>query len=371
MTRPFELGLHTFVDYNPAEGGRLGISPEQRMKNLLEEAKLADEVGLDVFGVGEHHRPDYLASSPSTILAAIAGITSNIRLTSAVTVLGTDDPVRVFQQYATIDLISGGRAEIMAGRGSFSESFPLFMGGRTFDYDTLFAERLDLLLRARAQTRVNWQGTYRTALSGEGIYPRPVPKDDPHAELPVWLAVGGTPASAVRAGQLGLPMALAIIGGMPEQFAGFVELYRDSARSAGKLPQTALGINSHGFIAENSQYAADLYFPAHAAQMDRIGAERGWPRMRRDAFENDRSLRGAVFAGDPEQVTEKILFHHDLFHHQRFLMQSVGMLPHRQVMKSIELFGTQVAPAVRQEIARREAAQAQLDTALTPPKDCL
>lgn len=351
----FQLGLHTFVDLPPEEAARQGVSPQQRMKDLIEEAQLADQVGLDVFAVGEHHREDYLASSPATILAGMATVTKNIRLGSAVTVLGTDDPVRVFQQFATLDLLSGGRAEIMAGRGSFAESFPLFLGQRHFDYDTLFTERLELLLKLREQTHVTWQGVYRPALTGQGVYPRPV-----QDELPIWLAVGGTPASVVRAGTLGLPLALAIIGGMPEQFVPFAQLYRESAAKAGNTAKTALSINSHGLVAETSQAAADLYFPAHAAQMNRIGRERGWPAMRRESFEADRSLRGAVFTGDPEQVAEKILFQHDLFDHDRFLIQPVGLLPHAAMMKSIELLGTRVAPIVREEVARRRLSRSKV-----------
>lgn len=355
MTLPstphFEVGLHGFVDYAPQRTDGTSISPQQRIRELLEEIELADQVGLDVYAVGEHHRPDYLASSPATLLAAAAARTKNIRLSSAVTVLGTEDPVRVFQQFATIDLISDGRAEIMAGRGSFAESFPLFMGERPFDYDTLFSEKLDLLLKLRQETHVTWRGQYRSPLGGEGIYPRPV-----QPQLPVWLAVGGTPASAVRAGELGLPMALAIIGGMPERFAGFAQLYREAAARAGKLAQTALGINPHGFIARTSQQATDSYWPAHASVMNRLGRERGWPPTQRAEFEAGAGLRGAYFVGDPQQAIEKILFQHDIFQHQRFLMQSVGVLPHAQIMKSIELLGTEVAPVVRAEIARREAS---------------
>ncbi|RTR25355.1 Atu2307/SP_0267 family LLM class monooxygenase [Deinococcus radiophilus] len=344
----FELGLHTFVPYAERTSSGQAVSPRQEIRNLLEQAQLADEVGLDVFAIGEHHRPDYLASSPATLLAGVAATTHNIRLSSAVTVLGTDDPVRVFQQFATLDLLSGGRAEIMAGRGSFSESFPLFLGPSRFDYDQLFAERLELLLRLREETHVTWQGQTRPALGGEGVYPRPV--QDP---LPVWLAVGGTPASAVRAGTLGLPMALAIIGGEPERFVPFAELYRRAAEQAGTTEQTRLSINSHGFVARGAQAAADAYFPAHAEQMNRIGRERGWPPLSRASYERDRELRGALLVGDPQQVTEKILYQHELFGHDRCLLQTVGMMDHRDVMEFIELLGTEVAPAVRAEVARR------------------
>lgn len=350
-TSPFEIGLHGFVDYAPQRTDGTPISPQQRLRELLEEIQLADQVGLDVYAIGEHHRPDYLASSPSTILAAAAATTRHIRLSSAVTVLGTEDPVRVFQQYATLDLLSEGRAEIMAGRGSFAESFPLFMGRQPFDYDVLFAEKLELLLKLRDDTHVTWRGQYRPPLQGEGVYPRPV-----QPKLPVWLAVGGTPASAVRAGELGLPMALAIIGGMPERFAGFAALYREAATRAGKRADTALSINPHGFLAPTSQEAAEAYWPAHASVMNRIGQERGWPPTSRADFDAGNTLRGAYFVGDPQQVIEKILFQHDIFNHQRFLLQSVGVPPHAQVMKSIELLGTEVAPVVRAEIARRQAS---------------
>lgn len=346
----FELGLYSFGELTPDPATGVAVSPEQRMKDLLEEIELADQVGLDVFGIGEHHRPDYLVSAPAVVLAAAAARTRRIRLTSAVTVLGTEDPVRVYQQFATLDLLSGGRAEIMAGRGSFAESFPLFLGGMPVDYDALFAEKLELLLAVREHEHVFWQGRTRPPLRGEGVYPRH------QHDLPIWLAVGGTPSSARRAGTLGLPMALAIIGGLPERFRPFVDLYREAARAAGHegLP---LGINSHGYVAPTSQEAADQAFPAHALVMNRIGRERA--PITRAQFEGDRSPRGALFVGDPQQVTEKILFQHELFGHQRFLMQmSVGTLPHAQIMRSIELYGTQVAPAVRAEVARRNARPA-------------
>lgn len=345
------------MDYQPHDTAGTAVSPQQRMKNLLEEAQLADQVGLDMFAVGEHHRPDYLASNPATVLSAMAPITQNIKLSSAVSILGTDDPVRVFQQFATLDLLSGGRAELMVGRASFAESFPLFMGQTPFDYDELFAEKLELLLKLREQTEVSWRGKYRPALSGQGVYPRPVKKENPDRELPIWLGVGGTPASAVRAGQLGLPMALAIIGGMPERFTTFADLYRRAAQDAGRLDQARLSINSHGFVADTSQEAAETYWPAHESRMNRIGRERGWPPLTRQNYEADISRRGALFVGDPQQVAEKILFQHGHFGHDRFLMMSVGMVPHDQMLRSIELLGTTVAPLVRAELARREPAQ--------------
>jgi probable LLM family oxidoreductase len=344
-----ELGLYTFADVE------LGGDPARRIEELIEEIELADRVGLDVFGVGEHHRPDYAVSSPAVALAAAATRTRNIRLSSAVTVLSSDDPVRVFQDFATLDLISGGRAEIMAGRGSFIESFPLF-GYDLDDYDELFAEKLDLLLRLRASEHVTWAGRHRAPLEGVGVYPRPV--QDP---LPVWIAVGGTPQSVVRAAVLGLPLAIAIIGGQPENFVPLVRLYRDAAREAGHDPASLpLSINSHAYVAETSQRAGDEYFPTYAAMMNRIGRERGWPPMRRGQFEAGRSPRGALLVGSPEEVAEKILLEHELFGHDRFMAQiSVGALPHERAMRAIELFGTEVAPAVRKELAPRSASNAR------------
>ena len=336
-----EIGVFTFADRGEANA-------EQRLRDLLEEASLADEVGLDVFGVGEHHRPEYAVSAPAVVLAAAAVKTSRIRLTSAVTVLSSDDPVRVFQQFSTVDLLSGGRAEVMVGRGSFIESFPLF-GYDLRDYDALFAEKLDLLLRLREDEHVTWSGRFRTSLAGEGVYPRPLQNP-----LPVWVAVGGTPESAARAGSLGLPMALAIIGGMPEQFKPFAELHRRAAREAGHEPPR-LSINSHGYIAPTSEEALDESFPYVAAAMNRIGRERGWPPLTRADYEASAALRGANFVGTPEQVVEKILFQHDVFGHDRFLVQfTVGGIPHEGILRSIELLGREVAPAVRAALAQPE-----------------
>ena len=345
-----ELGVYTFGDVlrNPRTGTT--ISPEQRLKNLLEEAELADQVGLDVFGLGEHHRPDYAVSALAMVLGAGAARTSRIRLTSAVTVLSSDDPVRVFQQYATLDLLSGGRAEVMAGRGSFVESFPLF-GYDLDDYDELFAEKLDLLLRLRDSVRVTWTGRHRAALADQPVYPRPV--QDP---LPVWVAVGGNPQSVVRAGALGLPLALAIIGGEPARFAPLATLFRRAAaqNGHGSLP---VSINSHGFVAETSQAAADSFFATYAEVMTQLGRERGWGPMTRAQFDALAGLNGAVAVGSPEQVAEKILFQHEVFGHQRYLMQSsLGAAPHREVLRSIELLGTEVAPIVRAEVALRAGA---------------
>ncbi len=347
-----ELGLYTFVERTPDGSGAL-VSAEQRIADLLEEVELADRVGLDVFGIGEHHRADYLASAPAVLLAAAAVRTKRIRLTSAVSVLSSDDPVRVFQEFATVDLLSGGRAEIMAGRGSFTESFPLF-GYDLGDYDELFTEKLDLLLRLRDEERIRWQGVHRAPIAGRGVFPRPVQQP-----LPVWIAVGGTPRSAARAGALGLPMALAIIGGQPARFKPFIDLYRESGLKAGHdRSSLKVSINSHGFIADDAQQAADAAFPPYLDVMGRIGAERGWPRPTRAQFEAERSPAGALLIGDVQQVIDKILYEHELFAMDRFLIQlSVGTMPHDTLLHAIELFGTRVAPVVRREVAARMRAR--------------
>ena len=327
-----EIGVYTFAEL------RGGIDPEQRLRDLLEEAVLADEVGLDVFGVGEHHRPDFAVSAPAVVLAAVAARTEQIRLTSAVTVLSSAVPIRLYQQFATLDLVSGGRAEMMVGRGSFIESFPLF-GFDLADYDRLFAEKLDELLRLRRDGRTP---------EGHGVYPHPLQEP-----FPIWVAVGGTPESAIRAGALGLPMALAIIGGQPERFAPFAELHRNAAREAGREPP-ALSINSHAYVADSAERAAEEFFPSYAAMMNAIGAERGWSPIGRPAFDALRSPRGALVVGNVDEVVEKILFEHEILGHQRFLAQiSVGDLPHARVLRAIELLGTEVAPAVRRELATR------------------
>jgi probable LLM family oxidoreductase len=338
-----ELGLATFADLAS------GVSPEQRMRNLIEEAELADELGLDVFAIGEHHRPDVLVSSPAVVLGAIAMRTERIRLSSAVTVLSSEDPVRVFQQFAEVDLLSGGRAEIMAGRGSFIESFPLF-GYDLDDYDELFAEKLELLLKIRDAERVTWSGRLRAPINDAGVWPRPV-----QSPLPIWVAVGGTPQSVVRAGTLGLPLTLAIIGGQPEHFAPLVELYREAIRAAGHDPAVArLAINTHAFVGETSSKADAAFATSYLEMMNRIGRERGWPPSGRPEYEALRSPRGALAVGSPEQVAEKILFEHELFGNDRYVAQmSVGAVEHRDVMRSIELFASDVAPRVRAEVARR------------------
>ena len=341
-----EIGIYSFVERTPDPRTGQLVSEAQRMRDLLEEIALADQVGLDVFGVGEHHRPDYISSAPAVVLAAAASITTRIRLTSAVSVLSSDDPVRVFQDFATVDLISNGRAEIMAGRGSFIESFPLF-GYDLRDYDALFAEKLELLLALRNDERVTWSGRHRPAIDGRGVYPRPVQQP-----LPVWIAVGGTPQSVVRAGTLGLPMALAIIGGAWESFAPHVELYREAARRAGHDPAALpISINGHGFLADTSEAAAEAAFPPYLDVMGRIGRERGWPPPTRARFDAETAPRGALFVGDPPRVIDKILAQHAVFGHQRVLLQlSVGTMPHDQMLRAIELLGTVVAPAVRKAI---------------------
>lgn len=346
-----ELGIVSFVESTPLPGSGVRLSPEERIRCLMEEIELADQLGLDVFGIGEHHRPDYVSSAPAVILAAAAARTKRIRLTSAVTVLSSDDPVRVYQQFATVDLLSGGRAEIMVGRGSFIESFPLF-GYDLNDYDELFDEKLELLLEICRSEKVAWSGKHRPAIPGLGVYPRAVQNP-----LPVWIAVGGTARSAVRAGSLGLPMAIAIIGGMPERFKVFAELHRRAAEQAGH-PRPRLSINSHGFIAETSQEALDTAFPAFKHQMDRIGRERGWPPMTREQFDWSCTLHGANFVGSPQEIVEKILYQHEIFGHDRFTLQmTVGSLPHDKVLRSIELFGTKVAPAVRKALGMKTTAQ--------------
>ncbi len=334
-----ELGIYTFGELTADAAGRT-ISPEERIRNLVEEMELADQVGLDVFAVGEHHRPDFTVSSPAVVLAAGSARTSRIRLSSAVSVLSSDEPIRVFQQFSTLDLLSGGRAEIMAGRGSFIESFPLF-GYDLADYDRLFEEKLRRLLEVR------------TDPAGNGVYPLPVQQP-----LPVWVAVGGAPESAVRAGMLGLPMAIAIIGGRPDRFAVFAELHREAARRAGHDPGSIpISINSHGFIAETSQAAADAAWPPFKYQMTKIGRERGWPPAQRQDFDAGRTLHGALFVGSPAEVTEKILYQHEIFDHDRFLLQlSVGTMPHAELLRAIELFGTEVAPAVRAALAPAPAS---------------
>jgi probable LLM family oxidoreductase len=341
-----ELGLYTFADVDPnaADKGREG---ERRLKDLIEEIELADQVGLDVFGLGEHHRPDYAASAPAVVLAAAAARTKSIRLTSAVTVLSSDDPVRVFQQFSTLDLVSGGRAEIMAGRGSFIESFPLF-GYQLEDYDQLFEEKLDLLLALNESETVSWSGATRPPLAGLGVYPRPS-----KGRLPIWIAVGGTPQSVARAGAYGLPLALAIIGGTPSRYAPLFDLYREAARRAGQdAAKLKTSINVHGFIAETGQAAADAFYGPQAEVMNRIGRERGWGPTSRAQFDQSTGPDGHLFLGDPETVARKIVAHQRIFRNDRFLLQmAIGLMPHDRILRAIELYGTKVAPLVREMLA--------------------
>jgi probable LLM family oxidoreductase len=347
-----EFGVYTFVETerDPQTGEPVNV--ERTLAETMAEIELADRVGLDVFALGEHHRPDYAVSAPAVALAYAAARTRRIRLSSAVTVLSSDDPVRVYQQFATLDLLSGGRAEIMAGRGSFIESFPLF-GYALDDYDELFAEKLDLLLKLRAAERVTWRGRLRPSIDNLGVYPRAL--QDP---LPVWIAVGGTPQSVARAGALGLPLALAIIGGEPVRFAPIANLYRETGRHAGHDPASlALGINGHGFLADTVEAATAAFFQPYVETMSRIGRERGWPGLTRAQFEAGRSPRGHLIVGTPAEAIAKILALHEVFGCRRYLMQMrVGQMPHPAVMRSIELFGTVVAPAVRKALAEKAAA---------------
>ncbi|RFU62470.1 LLM class flavin-dependent oxidoreductase [Peribacillus glennii] len=348
-----EIGISTFVETTPDVKTGEVISHAQRLREVVEEIVLADQVGLDVFGVGEHHRKDYAASSPAVVLAAAASRTKRIRLTSAVTVLSSADPVRVFQDFATLDGISNGRAEIMAGRGSFIESFPLF-GYDLRDYDALFDEKLDLLLTLQKSEVVSWSGKHRPAINNLGVYPRPVQEP-----LPVWIGSGGNSQSVIRAGLLGLPLVLAIIGGRPVQFAPLVQLYKQAAAQAGhdvsKLPVAS---HSHGFIAEDNETAASKFFPPTQQAMNVIGRERGWGHYDRAAFDAARSFEGALYVGDPQTVAQKIIHLRKKVGITRFMLHvPVGSMPHVDVMKAIELLGKEVAPIVREEISAWEDVQ--------------
>ena len=339
-----QIGVDSFVA--TARPGPPGDAA--RVQELLEQIELADQVGLDVFGVGEHHRPDYVSSAPAVLLAAAAARTKRIRLASAVTVLSSDDPVRVFQQFATVDLISQGRAEIVIGRGSFIESYPLF-GFDLDHYDELFSEKLDLLLKIREQTNVHWSGQHRAALTGQGVYPRPVQNP-----LPVWIGVGGTPESAMRAGRLGLPLMVAIIGGQPSQFRSFIDLYRTAGREAGHAPEKlTVGIHSIGFLADTRTEALETFWPAYRDAFGKIGKERGWPPPTRPQFDAQCSPQGALMVGDPDAVAEKIIAEHTSlggFSRLTILIDN-RVLTHRQIMRAIELLGTRVAPAVKKQLA--------------------
>ena len=339
-----EIGIDSFAAAiaDPATG--LTMTPAERMQTLLAEMELADRVGLDVFGIGEHHRPEFLDSAPVVILAAAAARTSQIRLTSAVTVLSAADPVRVFQEFATLDLISHGRAEIVAGRGSFIESYPLF-GLRLEDYDSLFAEKLELLLTIRENPRVTWSGQHRAPLTGQAIYPRPL-----QSSMPIWVGVGGTPASFVRAGTLGLPLMVAIIGGEHRRFRPLVDLYRDAGKRAGHAPEKlSVGVHSIGFLSDNSEQAAEDFFPGYAHTFTEIGKERGWAPTTRAQFDAQRGPTGALVIGDATIVATKLLrINDDLGGVSRFTFQmGVSTLPHEKMLRAIEILGTKVKPMVQ------------------------
>ena len=344
--KKLEFGLMTFADVAPETVSGKGINAHQRIQDLLEEIKLADQLGIDIFGIGEHHRPDYAVSSPTTVLAAAAAVTQNIKLSSAVTVLSSEDPVRVYQQFATVDAISGGRAEIMAGRGSFIESFPLF-GFDLNNYNELFDEKLDLLLKINHSEKVTWRGNLRPPINNLGVYPRAL-----NGEIPVWLAAGGTPASAVRAAKLQLPLMLAIIGGMPRQFTPFINLYKKSWLENGhNAEDLQVGINNHMFIGEDGEKAADDFFPYYAQMMDRVGRSRGWQPMTREQFDFMQAPEGSLMVGSVEQVIEKMIYEYELFGFTRFFAQaSLGFVPHEMTIKSIELFAKQVVPEVKKRL---------------------
>jgi len=348
-----EIGVYTFADLGTHPVTRETITPRQRMMNLMEEIELADQLGLDVFALGEHHRPDYLISAPTVVLGAAAVKTKTMKLSSAVTVLSSEDPVRVFQQFAEIDLLSGGRAEIMAGRGSFIESFPLF-GYKLEDYDELFSEKLEMLLQLNEQPIFSWKGTHTQPINQLGVYPRPYQK-----KLPIWIGVGGTSESVVRAAEYGLPMALAIIGGVPKAFVPHVKLYRDIYVKAGHDPEKIqLSINSHTYIANDAQQARDEFYPPYSEVMNRIGRERGWPPGSRQQFDASTTPQGALLVGSPQQVIDKILYEHELFGHTRFLAQmSLGAMPHDRILHSMELLGTKVMPEVKKYVAAKKAKE--------------
>jgi probable LLM family oxidoreductase len=345
MVSKMQVGIDSFAA--AFDDASLSVSPSERLQDLVEQIERADQVGLDVFGVGEHHRREFLDSAPAVILGAAAARTQRIRLTSAVTVLSAADPVRVFQEFATLDLLSHGRAEMVAGRGSSIEAFPLF-GLRLEDYDSLFAEKLDLLLKIRDNEHVHWSGEYRPTLTGQGIYPRPLQKP-----LPIWVGVGGTPQSFVRAGMLGLPLMVAIIGGETRSFRPLIDLYREAGRRAGHSPdQLKVGLHSLGYVAETTQEAADDFFPGYARAFTDVGKERGWPAVTRAGFDAQLGSQGALIIGDPNEVVKKIGRHSKaLGGISRITFQmNAASLSHVKMMRAIELLGTQVAPALREEL---------------------
>ena len=341
-----QIGIDSFAAAHD-EASR-AISASERVRNLVEQIEHADQVGLDSFGIGEHHRSEFLDSAPAVILAAAAARTQRIRLTSAVAVLSAADPVRVFQQFATLDLLSQGRAEMVVGRGSFIEAFPLF-GLRLEDYDSLFAEKLDLLLRIRDNEFVHWSGKHRAALTGQGVYPRPVQNP-----LPIWLGVGGTPSSFARAGALGLPLMVAIIGGETRRFRPLIDLYREAGERAGHpAEQLKVGVHSLGYVAATSKQAADDFYPGYARAVGDIGKERGWAPPTRAGFDAQRGPHGALLIGNPDEVAEKIIRHSEaLGGISRITFQmNASSLPHAKLMKAIEAIGTRVAPALREQVA--------------------
>jgi probable LLM family oxidoreductase len=352
QTSPMQIGIDSFAAAIPdPETGR-AIDPSERLRNLVEEIELADQAGLDIFGVGEHHREEFLDSAPTIILAAAAGRTKKIRLSSAVTVLSAADPVRVFQEFATLDLISNGRAEMVVGRGSFTEAYPLF-GLKLEDYDDLFVEKLELLLKIRESTRVNWSGHHRPALRGVGIYPRPVQK-----EMPIWIGVGGTPQSFARAGYLGLPLMVAIIGGQHHRFRPLIDLYREAGARAGHAPEKLkVGLHMLGFLGDTSQQAADDFYPGYATMFTQIGKERGWPPTTRAQYDVTRGPTGAFLIGDAEAVIDKVLSTNEVLGGIARLdfQMTVATLPHAKMMHAIEILGSKVAPAVRKALGTSAA----------------
>src|ERR671919_1112377 len=343
MASKIQVGIDSFAA--AFDDTSLSDSPSERLQNLVEQIEYADQVGLDVFGVGEHHRREFLDSAPAVILAAAAARTRRIRLTSAVTVLSAADPVRVFQEFATLDLLSRGRAEMIVGRGSFVEAFPLF-GLHLEDYDSLFAEKLDLLLKIRNNDHVHWSGEYRPALTGQGVYPRPLQNP-----LPIWVGVGGTPESFVRTGMLGLPLMVAIIGGDTRHFRPLIDLYRESGRQAGySADRLKVGVHSLGYVAKSTQEAVDDFFPGYAHTMTEIGKERGWPKMTRASFDAQRGPQGALLVGSPDEVSEKIIRHSKALGgiSRITFMMNPASLPHAKLMQATKLIGTRVAPALRE-----------------------
>jgi probable LLM family oxidoreductase len=339
-----QVGIDSFATAFKNEASGLARNAADALGQLVGRIVHAEQVGLDIFGIGEHHRAEFLDSAPPVILAAAAGQTSRIRLTSAVTVLSAADPVRVFQQFATLDLISRGRAEMVVGRGSFIESFPLF-GLELKDYDSLFAEKLDLLLNIRENELVHWSGQHRASLHGQGVYPRPFQNP-----LPVWLGVGGTPESFARAGALGLPLMVAIIGGETRRFRPLVDIYRETGRRAGFTPaRLKVGVHALGYVADTTQHATDDFFPGYARAFTEIGKERGWPPVTRGQFDALLGAQGALLVGNPEEVAEKILGHSEaLGGITRISFQmDVAALPHAKLMEAIELIGARVAPILR------------------------